>query len=184
MPPYSKGFNFDQGSLGRNLATLDTRMRDLVSRDLDAHTVKAELTMKEKAPWHDNTGAAREGLWADNQKHDDHFSITLGHTAEYGVYLEKRWGGKFQIIAPVLLDTARSFMRSLEHAFAQLETHTSPAVQITAPGVGTRPGTSQGGTERAQRSRSRAEHAARQAVSVGRRIFGGISKRTKRTRRG
>jgi hypothetical protein len=116
--------------------------------------------MKIKAPWKDRTGNARRGLWAENEKSPSRLSMTLGHSVEYGVYLEESNGGKFQILMPTLVATARSFMQSLEHMFAQMETHTV-VTPFISPGVGTRPGTSQGARERAFGAETRP------SVSVG-----------------
>lgn len=142
MADYNKSFDFDQGSLGRNLALLPDKIQDFIDRDIDVHAVEGEKTMKVRAPWKDRTGHARTTLWADTNKTPERKQITMGHGAEYGVYLEESNNGRFQIVMPTLVATAHSFMRSLEHMFAQLETHTTVTPAIT-PGVGTRPGTSQ-----------------------------------------
>jgi hypothetical protein len=154
--PYSQGFDFDEGSLGRNLEVFDRKVRSFLDRDIDEHTHQGELALKSKAPWRDDTGYARSGLWADNEKFNNSYTIAMGHTAEYGVYLEESNGGRFQIIMPVLVETARSFMRSLEGMFLQLETHT-PVTPFISPGVSTRPGTSQGAREHAFGAETRPE---------------------------
>lgn len=146
---YTKSFDFDQGSLGRNLATFDEELRLFLDRDLKEHRIRGEATLKVKAPWRDRTGHARRGLWADSRSDHNSLTLDMGHTAEYGPYLEESNNGKFQVIMPVLLATARSFMRSLERAFLQMQTHTGAAVAIIEPGISTRPGTSQGLKERA-----------------------------------
>lgn len=144
---YQQGFSFDQGSLGRNLAVFDEECRGFLALDLKVHEQRAEETMKVRAPWKDDTGFARQTLWADSDVHEDRMTLVMGHGAEYGIYLEESNEGRFQIIMPTLLATARSFMRSLERMFLQMQTKTpvSPAI---SPGVGTRPGTSQGVKER------------------------------------
>lgn len=142
MADYNRSFDFDQGSLGRNLALLPDRIQDFIDRDIDIHAAEGEKTMKTDAPWKNRTWHARNTLWADTNKTPERKTITMGHGAEYGVYLEESNSGRFQIVMPTLVATARSFMRSLEHMFAQLETHAPISPAIT-PGVGTRPGTSQ-----------------------------------------
>lgn len=188
MPYYSSGFKFDQGSLGRNLALLDDRVRDFVDRDIDEHTVKGEAALKTRAPWTDNTGHARRTLWAENDKGQRRYSITMGHGAEYGIYLERSNDGRFQVVMPVLLDTARSFMRSLEHMFAQLETH-APIGPAIAPGSGTRPGTSQRARDRLRltedrRGRIQGRNVKGQFASIKKFVSTSITKRSKKTRRG
>lgn len=190
---YSRGFNFDQGNLGRNLELLDRRTRDFLADDLDEHTTAGEAEMKLEAPWKDRTGDARRGLWADNTKTDHNFKIHMGHSMEYGVYLEESNGGEYQIVMPTLLKTARSFMRSLERMFLQLEARTPPVV---APGTGGRRGTSQGARERLggaqtrptlgvdKRGRVYAKGAKGRFVSVKNMVTSTVTKKTKKTKRG
>lgn len=201
---FSRSFDFDQGSLGRNLTTFDEHVHEFIKRDVDVHTAQGEAAMKVNAPWTDRTGHARETLWADNHTSDDSYSISMGHGAEYGVYLEESNNGKFQIVMPTLLATARSLMRSLEHMFAQMETHT-PITPVITPGVGTRPGTSQGVRERTvgaktrpsvnvrnERGRfvdqgkgySKAAKAAKAAARLAVKSVKSATKRTRQTRRG
>lgn len=192
MANFKQGFSFDQGSLGRNLALMPDRVQDAMDTIIREHAHQGEVVMKTKAPWTDNTGLARDTLWADaDTRSDDQKGITMSHGVRYGIFLEKSNGGRFQIVIPVIVETARAVMRSFEHLFAQLETHTTPAVTAIEPSLGTRPGTSQGVTEHFQHAKGEAkrrgrhlEAVARQAVGVGRRFFGGITKKTKRTRRG
>jgi hypothetical protein len=185
---FNRSFDFDQGSLGRNLATFDDKVHDFISRDIDVHTAKGELELKTKAPWTDDTGHARETLWADNDKSNNRYSIHMGHGAEYGVYLEKSNGGRFQVIMPVLLATARSFMSSLEHMFAQMETH-APIGTAISPSIGTRPGTSQDAGDRIhitvdKRGRASGRNAKGRFVSLKNFIKSNATKATKRTRKG
>lgn len=54
----------------------------------------AERHMKHNAPWTDRTTNARNGLFAIAQKSrrgimESTFAIVLGHTVDYGVYLEE-----------------------------------------------------------------------------------------------
>lgn len=197
MVDYNKSFDFDQGSLGRNLATFDTKVKDFLDADIEVHTVQGEAAMKAKAPWTDRSTHARRGLWASNTKSDNLYRISMGHTAEYGVYLEESNDGRFQIVMPILLATARSFMRSLEQAFLQMQTKT-PVSPVISPGSGTRPGTSQGAKEHLtgadskpdvrvsfdKRGRAFAKDARGRFVSLKAKVSKEVTKRTKRTRRG
>jgi hypothetical protein len=54
------------------------------------------------APWADRTGAARDGLEVEVSKEGGDIVITLGHTVEYGVWLETIQSGRFAIIMPTL----------------------------------------------------------------------------------
>lgn len=65
-----------------------------------------ETYAKENAPWEDDTGEAREGLKTVVVDRPGDFvsQVHLGHTAEYGIYLETRNGGEFAIIAPTIAE--------------------------------------------------------------------------------
>ncbi len=195
---YAKNFDFDGGSLMRNLATFEEKAQDFLDADIDVHAVEGEVALKTRAPWRDRTTNARRGLWArsENMKRNGRYSISMGHTEEYGIYLEESNDGRFQVVMPVLLATARSFMRSLEHMFAQMQTHTPAGVAI--PGGGARQGTSQGVKERTtgadskpdvrvgfdKRGRAFARNAQGRFVSLKAKVAKEVTKRTKRTRRG
>ena len=50
-----------------------------------------EAEAKARAPWSDDTGAARGGLLAVAQLSSTSATITLAHSVEYGQFLELRW---------------------------------------------------------------------------------------------
>lgn len=54
------------------------------------------------APWSDQTGNARNGLFARNGGGGGNYYIELYHTVPYGIYLETRWGGRYQVIVPTI----------------------------------------------------------------------------------
>lgn len=64
---------------------------------------------KANAPWDDRSGTARRELWSSVVwTSETTFSIMLGHGAEvfYGIYLEVKWGGRYGIILPTLMQYA------------------------------------------------------------------------------
>lgn len=66
----------------------------------------AERDMKRNAPWTDQTGNARNGLYARpfeamaGNVEDYQVGVILGHTVSYGIWLEVRWNGRFAIVGP------------------------------------------------------------------------------------
>lgn len=54
------------------------------------------------APWQDRTGDARSGLTAEVSHSAGDIVLTLGHTVDYGLWLEVIQNGKFAIIIPTL----------------------------------------------------------------------------------
>lgn len=143
MASYTRNFDFNPGDLGRNLATIDHKIDRSLDRVQEIIVTQGEADLKAEAPWTDDSGDARRGLWAKGSKLSNGTRrITMGHSVDYGIYLEKSNSGRFQVIMPVLLDTGRRFMRSLEHLFAQLDSPV-PVTALVAPSGGVRQGTSQ-----------------------------------------
>ena len=61
--------------------------------------------MRENAAWEDQTGDARDGLWAEARRFSqDKIAITFGHGADiyYGWYLESNTHGTYEIVGPAL----------------------------------------------------------------------------------
>lgn len=73
---------------------------------------RAEAHMKDNAPWSDRTGNARQGLFGTSEATSSGAIMALGHTEEYGPYLELgkgRMKKKYAIIVP----TWRKWKRTL-----------------------------------------------------------------------
>lgn len=113
VPRNYKG-QFVKGGVGVAWSGLDVIMANAASRG-DAVYEEQKIAMEQakntaveymqqKAPWQDQTGDARRGLKGVvvHNDRDRVSTLYLGHTEQYGIYLETRWGGKFQIIVPTL----------------------------------------------------------------------------------
>ena len=57
---------------------------------------------KQNAPWTDQTGNARNGLGGATDVQADDVTVYFFHQVPYGIYLETRFSGRYQIIAPTL----------------------------------------------------------------------------------
>ena len=67
-----------------------------------------EAHMKHNAPWTDRTTNARNGLFAKASRlAKSLFAITLGHSVDYGVYLEE--GTKNMRARPIIVPTILEF---------------------------------------------------------------------------
>jgi hypothetical protein len=98
-------FNFD--SLSPKLKVLLPRVDAAVSVAFEAAEARATTYARSNAPWTDQTGNARAGLFATHQaqpmvKHE----LVIYHTMSYGTWLELRWSGRYAIIGPTMLHTA------------------------------------------------------------------------------
>lgn len=58
--------------------------------------------MRSNAPWTDRSGNARGGLFAQPYGDNLKRGIVAYHTMPYGIWLEVRWSGRYQIIVPTI----------------------------------------------------------------------------------
>lgn len=73
-----------------------------------------EKEMKQDAPWQDRTGNARKGLKGSSAMDDDNITITVGHSVDYGVYLELADDGKYAILKPTADKNRDAIYKSYE----------------------------------------------------------------------
>jgi hypothetical protein len=72
--------------------------------------------MRANAPWEDQTGNARNGLFSVVQVSTNEVAIVLYHSVPYGIWLELRWSGKYAIITPSLAKWGPRFFALLAKA--------------------------------------------------------------------
>jgi len=98
-------FRFD--TLTPSLKALLPKVDAGVDLAFDAMEATATSYARANAPWHDNTGNARNGLFATHRAEPMvlHQLITY-HTMPYGVWLEVRFSGKYAIIGPTMFHIA------------------------------------------------------------------------------
>ena len=68
---------------------------------------------KQNAPWTDQTGNARNGLAGATDVKLDSVTVYFMHQVPYGIYLETRWSGRYQIINPTIQVMAPRWMNLL-----------------------------------------------------------------------
>lgn len=81
------------------------------------HATKAAAYAKQNAPWTDRTGNARNGLFATAQRDYPSYRIIIGHSVDYGVWLEARFSGRYQIIRPTVDNTGPELMKTVSKLF-------------------------------------------------------------------
>ena len=57
---------------------------------------------KDNAPWTDRTGNARNGLFGNIAIGKDEVVIRLGHSMDYGIFLELARDGRYAILSPIM----------------------------------------------------------------------------------
>jgi hypothetical protein len=88
--------------LQQHLAAAPARAHAYLTLTTQQQSAQAETLAKTDAPWTDRTGNARSGLTAQPVISRDSYAIVVYHKVPYGIYLETRWGGKYEIITTVV----------------------------------------------------------------------------------
>lgn len=91
-----------KGDLTGNMATLGTRVKARMVATARYVAPQIQSDMRANARWQDQTGNARNGLFAQVQTTTNEVAIVLYHSVPYGIWLELRWSGKYAIITPSL----------------------------------------------------------------------------------
>lgn len=98
-------------TLSPKLARADEVAIKAIQLAVQAMCARAITQMRRDAPWTDRTTAARNGLVALKEDHDDGASMHLIHSVPYGIWLEVRWSGRYAIIGPVRNSIAPEVLR-------------------------------------------------------------------------
>jgi hypothetical protein len=99
--------------IGDEIVRRAQRVAPAVAAVGQSHAARAEAAMKAGAPWNDQTGNARQGLFGRVEVTGTQVVIYLGHTMHYGVYLElgtSRMAAR-PIVIPVMGQTYPEFVQ-------------------------------------------------------------------------
>lgn len=78
-----------------------------------------ESYAKQNAPWTDRTSNARQSLHTFIQKlSNDSVELYLSHGVKYGIYLETRYAGRYEIIMPTIRRHLPQIRQMLQRIFA------------------------------------------------------------------
>lgn len=113
-------FDFDYGEIKTRLKSLDDRIDRQIGLVVDVGATKSEAFMKTNAPWHDDTGAARTGLHAVTAHMGSKHEIILAHSMDYGIWLEVKNSGKYEIINPTMRTMGKEIMRDFDHLLRRM----------------------------------------------------------------
>jgi hypothetical protein len=111
-------FNYD--TLTPSLKELLPKVDAAVDLVFDRYEAEAETYARTNAPWHDNTGNARAGLFAQHDaEHMVRHELTIYGTMPYTFWLEVRWSGKYAIIGPTMFAIAPNMAADLASAVSR-----------------------------------------------------------------
>lgn len=104
------------GNLSGNIQTLGLRTKARMVATAKYVAPQIQSDMRANAPWEDQTGNARNGLFSVVQVSTNEVAIVLYHSVPYGIWLELRWSGKYAIITPSLAKWGPRFFALLAKA--------------------------------------------------------------------
>lgn len=92
---------------------------------LNQYSVNAALKLqnyaRNKAPWTDRTGHARQRLTGTSSRISSGYRITLAHGVNYGIWLELAHEKKYAIIQPTILVNSSEVMTGLNKLLERLK---------------------------------------------------------------
>jgi hypothetical protein len=104
---------WETGEVMMGLKELDLKTKAAILAGAEYTATQGVAYMRSNATWTDQTGAARNGLQAKVVKAPTKVAVVFYHTVDYGVWLEVRWGGKYQIIRPTVQAMAPQFVAAV-----------------------------------------------------------------------
>lgn len=107
--------------LPENISKLYPKLSSYLQAATEFHANKCEAYMRGNAPWQDQTGNARQGLFARPFSEASRFGIVMFHTMPYGIWLETRFNGRYAIIDPSLQVMGPDFMDLLNNVIGRAQ---------------------------------------------------------------
>lgn len=111
---------YDDGELRRSIKDLESKTDMAIRMVVEVNASKGEGQMKTQAPWTDRTGAARAGLHTATSHSPEKHTILFSHSVDYGIWLEVKNSGEYEIIMPTVRQQGAELMRDLNHLFRRL----------------------------------------------------------------
>lgn len=109
----------DRGLLDQ-LKTFNARMDRVLTAATAYHATRAVGYARTHAPWTDRTSNARNGLFAKAERDRPYYRIIIAHGVPYGIWLEVRFAGRYQIIRPTVDHEGPELMKTASMAYAKI----------------------------------------------------------------
>lgn len=112
---------WDDEALRRRMRRIPNRLDASMTAIMNRYAVLGESWMKTNATWTDQTGNARQGLHATTDREKlKRYMIILAHAVSYGIWLEVRHNGRYEIINPAMRHVGDQVMQSTAGMFGRL----------------------------------------------------------------
>lgn len=106
--------SWDDRTLYNNLRTFNARADRAITAAIGYHASRGQTYARQNAPWKDRTTNARNGLFAKAERDAPVYRIIIGHSVPYGIWLEVRWAGRYQIIRPTIDHEGPEVMKTVQ----------------------------------------------------------------------
>jgi len=113
-------FKMDFGDMLSGLADFSSKAEIAMSMYVDTAALTLQDYMRDKAPWTDRTGQARQRLTAKAQRVSKGYRIALAQGVDYGVFLELAHEKRFAIIQPTITAKGPEVMKGFENLIGRL----------------------------------------------------------------
>lgn len=114
------GITWNDKALLNTLKTFNARADRAITAAVGYHATRAVAYARQNAPWTDRTTNARNGLFARAERAAPVYRIIVGHSVPYGVWLEVRWSGRYQIIRPTVDHEGPELMKTVSLMYSRM----------------------------------------------------------------
>lgn len=110
-------------TLAKSIEAHDLKVKRIIGGQFGRAKAEAVNFAKLNAPWTDQTGNARSGLFADvgAENNGDQFWLILAHSVYYGIFLESRFSGRYAIIMPTINYIGQLLIERIAQSISRME---------------------------------------------------------------
>lgn len=116
----SSGFKLDASSLESGLNALMNRSQVALRMYAETAALKLQNYARDRAPWTDRTGQARQRLTGTALTMANGYKLRLSHGVSYGIWLELAHEKRFAIIQPTILANTNVIMEGFQGLLGRL----------------------------------------------------------------
>lgn len=116
----ASGVFWTANPLPKNIATLHPKIEGGLAVITSRVAGESQDFMRLNAKWNDQTGNARNGLFAKAESKPGMHRVICYHTMPYGIWLEVRWSGALGIIPETILTNGMKAMQYVNGLFSHL----------------------------------------------------------------
>ena len=113
-------FSIDMSNLESGLNAFMGKSESAIRMYAETAALKLQNYARDKAPWTDRTGHARQRLTGTVTSMTSGYKITLAHGVDYGIWLELAHEKRFAIIQPTILANSNEIMTGFNKLLERL----------------------------------------------------------------